>query len=189
MSRFLAGDDAAPPLERPVLLVCTDGKHDLCCGKLGRSILAALRADGRIDAVEASHLGGHRLAANCLALPGGELYGRVGSADVPALVESVRHGRVYPPRYRGRTGLDELAQVAEAAALARVPNAPRIRIGDAVSDGDACVVPVEVGDGDSIRRLAVRCAARVFTALSSCGDAEPERRERFVVESVREEGV
>jgi hypothetical protein len=44
----------------------------------------ALRADGRIDAVEASHLGGHRLAANCLALPGGELYGRVGSADVPA---------------------------------------------------------------------------------------------------------
>jgi hypothetical protein len=28
-----------------------------------------------------------------------------------------------------------------------------------------------------------------FHALSSCGDAEPERRERFVVESVREEGV
>lgn len=189
VARFLAGDGAAPPLDHPLLLVCTDGKHDLCCGKLGRSIVAALRADGRIEAVEASHLGGHRLATNCLALPAGELYGRVGTADVPALVESVRHGRVYLPRYRGRSGLGELAQIAEAAALARLPGAAKIRLGTESSDGDARVVPVELKDGDAIRRLAVRCVAHVFIGLSSCGDAEPERRARFVVESVREEGV
>ena len=187
VERFLAGDGTAPPLERPLLLVCTDGKHDLCCGKLGRSILTALRADGRIDAVEASHLGGHRLAANCLALPTGELYGRVGTADVPALVESVRHGRVYLPSYRGRSGLGELAQVAEAAALALFPAATAIQPGIPASHGDEHVVPVELRDGDATRRLAVRCAARVFATLSSCGDAEPEQRERFFAESVHEE--
>ena len=184
---FLAGDDAAPPLERPLLLVCTDGKHDLCCGKLGRSLVAALRSEARIEVVEVSHLGGHRLAANCLALPSGDLYGRVAPADARALVDALQHRQVYLPRYRGRSGLRELAQVALAEALARFPAATGVRL-DAPAKADArAVVPVELRDGVGSRRLAVRCVAREFEAIASCGDTEPEKRQRWVVESVREE--
>jgi hypothetical protein len=178
VARFLAGEDTAAPLARPLLLVCTDGKHDLCCGKLGRSILAALRADGRIDAVEASHLGGHRLAANCLALPTGALYGRVGATDVPALAEAVEHGRVYLPRYRGRSGLEELAQVAEAAALGRLPAGSAIELDSLEIEADSARV--------AVGRIEIRCVRRTFAGLASCGDAEPEQRERWVLESVSE---
>ncbi len=171
---FLAGDASAAPLEAPLALVCTDGKHDACCGKLGRSLVAALRADGRVDAVEVSHLGGHRLAANCLALPSGRLYGRLGVLDVPALAESIRHDRVYLQRYRGRSGIGELEQVAEAAALARLPSGAPIELGAPEPDGDG----FRVNAGG----VVVRCARRAFSAIASCGDAEPERRERWVAD-------
>jgi hypothetical protein len=187
IGRFLAGDVVATPLARPLVLVCTDGKHDLCCAKLGRGVVAALRADARVDVAEVSHLGGHRLAANALVLPTGELYGRVDAADVPSLVEAAQHGRVYLARYRGRSGYDELAQVAEAAALARHPGAEEREIGAPAIDGAARVLRVGLATGDSRARLAVRCVTRAFEAISSCGDAAPERRERWVVESVREE--
>jgi len=171
---FLAGDAHAPPLEAPLALVCTDGKHDSCCGKLGRSLVSALRADARVDAVEVSHIGGHRLAANCLVLPSGRLYGRLGVLDVPALAESIRHDRVYLPRYRGQSGLGELEQVAEAAALARSPAGEPIALGPPEPDGEG--FRVKAGG------VVVRCARRTFSAISSCGDAEPEKRERWVAE-------
>jgi hypothetical protein len=187
IAEFLAGGGAAKPLERPLLLVCTDGKHDLCCGKLGRALFASLRADARLDVAEVSHLGGHRLAANCLALPSGELYGRVAAADARALVDSLQHDRVYLPRYRGRSGFDELAQVSLAAVLERFPEATGIRIGAAADADGARVLPVELRAGDGIRRIAVRCVAREFRAIASCGDALPERRDRWVVASTQME--
>ena len=182
IAAFAAGERIGPELAQPLVLVCTDGKHDACCGKHGRSLFLALRSAG-VDAVEASHLGGHRLAANALVLPTGELYGRVEAGDVPQLVESLRHGRVYGRCYRGRSGLSETAQLAEAAARARFPGARIAAL------GTGPVVAVELRDGDTARRLEVRCVMRPFTALASCGDAEPERRERWQVESVREEGA
>ncbi len=187
IAQFLAGDRAAQPLERPLLLVCTDGKHDLCCGKLGRALVQSLRSDGRVDAAEVSHLGGHRLASNCLALPTGELYGRVGAADVRPLVDALQRGRVYLPCYRGTSGLDELAQVASAEALARFPDATEIRVGVTEDVAGARIVPVALRDGDTVKRLAVRCVVREFRAIASCGDTQPEQRERWVVESAQEE--
>jgi len=175
VSAFLEGREVGPPLASPLALVCTDGKHDACCGKLGRSALLALRAEG-VDAVEASHLGGHRLAANCLALPTGRLYGRVGPEHAAALAHALRHDAVYLPCYRGRSGLDELAQVAEAAALGRFPSAAAAEVGDR----NATTVQVELRDGEGVRRVEIACGRRSFRAIASCGDSEPETRERWV---------
>src|SRR5262249_18527131 len=111
IAEFAAGRDSGPPLSAPLVVVCTDGPPDRCCGKLGRTLVQALR--GQVEVAEVSHLGGHRLAANCLVLPSGRLYGRVTAADVSGLVDAVLHDRVYLPCYRGQTGLTELAQVAE----------------------------------------------------------------------------
>lgn len=187
IEEFLAGGTTAKPLSRPLALVCTDGKHDLCCAKLGRGVVGALRADARIDVAEVSHLGGHRLAANALVLPSGDLYGRVGAADAVALADAAQHGRVYLPCYRGRSGLDELEQLAEAEALSRFPSATKLKFGDSGSDGDARTLRVRVRVGDSRTRLEVRCVKRAFEALASCGDEAPKWQKRWVVESVREE--
>jgi hypothetical protein len=178
IAAFVAGDDSGPALAAPLVLVCTDGRHDRCCGKLGASLLAGLR--GSLDVAEASHLGGHRLAANCLVLPSGRLYGRVTGADVAGLVDAVRHGGVYLPCYRGRSGLDELAQVAEAAAIAHCGGARGFRIRAAGSSDAEARVSVTAGEV----RLEVTCERRTYSGLASCGDAEPERRERWVARNV-----
>jgi hypothetical protein len=178
IAAFVAGDDSGPALAAPLVLVCTDGRHDRCCGKMGPSLVAALRDS--IDVAEASHLGGHRLAANCLVLPSGRLYGRVTSADVPALVDAVRRGGVYLPCYRGRSGLDELAQVAEAAAIAHCGAAADFRIRP--PELRAAEARVSVGAGDL--QLEVTCERRTYLGIASCGDAEPERRERWVAKNV-----
>jgi hypothetical protein len=174
---FLAGDSPAPALGEPLALVCTDGKHDRCCGKLGRSLVAALR--GALDVVEASHLGGHRLAPNCLVLPTGRAYGRVGAADAAALIEAVRHDRVYLPCYRGRSGWPELEQVAEAAALARFPDAQRIEVTPAAA---GATVSLERNGARAV--LDVRCERRSFATFNSCLDAEPETLTRWVAQAL-----
>jgi sucrase/ferredoxin-like protein len=181
VSAFAAGEAAGPPLAAPLVLVCTDGKHDRCCGKLGRSLLQALR--GAVDVAEASHLGGHRLAPNCLVLPSGRLYGRVTEGDVPELVASIRHDRVYAPCYRGQSGLSELEQVAEAAALAHCPDGRARRF-----DVAAPVVRIALADRGTERALEVECAQREYLAIASCGDAEPERRARWQATRVRSVG-
>lgn len=179
IAAFVAGERSGAEVTAPLVLVCTDGRHDRCCGKLGRSLATALR--GSVDVAEASHLGGHRLAANCLVLPSGRLYGRVTPADVPGLVEAVRHGSVYLPCYRGRSGLDELAQVAEAAALARWGGGSPVSLGAA----DAGRVVVTAGS----QRLEVTCERRTYSGIASCGDAQPEARERWVAREARELGA
>ena len=181
IAAFVAGDTSGPPLAAPLILVCTDGRHDRCCGKLGRSLVSALRGAADVDVAEASHLGGHRLAANCLALPSGRLYGRVTPADVPALLDAVRGDSAHLPCYRGQSGLGELEQVAEAAALACHPSARSLRFAAARTDAGEARVSVTGPDV----RLEVTCARRVYSAIASCGDAEPERRERWVAVQVR----
>ncbi|MGH3423503.1 MAG: sucrase ferredoxin, partial [Nocardioidaceae bacterium] len=55
----------------PVLLVCVNGKRDVCCALLGRPTAYALH-DEFGDAVwEANHLGGHRFAPTTALLPSG----------------------------------------------------------------------------------------------------------------------
>ncbi len=170
---FAAGKAHGPALREPLVLVCTDGRHDRCCGKLGQSLVTALR--GSLAVAEVSHLGGHRLAPNCLVLPTGHLYGRVGPADVPAILDAVRHGTVYAPCYRGQSGLDELSQVAEAAAFAH-GGRHDWRVGEPEGAGDERLIAVSAGD----LRLEVTCERRTYLGIASCGDAEPESRARWV---------
>jgi len=173
-----AGERAGPPLAAPLVLVCTDGRHDRCCGKLGRSLVSALR--GAIDVVESSHLGGHRLAPNCLVLPSGRLYGRVTEGDVPELLAAIRADRVYASCHRGRSGLSELEQVAETAALAHCPEARELRL--AV---EGAVVRVSLREGAAERRLEIECVRRSYSGIASCGDPEPEQRLRWQATRVR----
>lgn len=107
----LPGWDVVPHL----LAVCTNGRRDVCCAIAGRAVAARLSElqPGRVW--ESSHLGGHRWAANVLALPSGLVYGRVPAQWAEHVLHAVAEGRVLVPLIRGRSALAPAVQVAEVA--------------------------------------------------------------------------
>jgi Sucrase/ferredoxin-like len=104
-----------------LIMVCTHARRDACCARLGRPLvddLLAVTDQHRIW--ETTHLGGHRFAPTCLALPSQVIYGRVTSDRVPELAGAIEGGDVVPDLMRGRTTYMPAVQVAEVAALTRL---------------------------------------------------------------------
>lgn len=100
---------------RPLVLVCTNGRRDVCCAKLGTPVAQALAEQDGLEVWHTTHLGGHRFAATLVQLPEGICYGRIEPHEAPLLAAAIRGGRVYRvDRLRGRTVLPEAAQAAEA---------------------------------------------------------------------------
>lgn len=160
--------------ERP-LLVCTQGRRDICCAQWGRPCAVAL-----VDAFdthrvwETNHLGGHRFAANLVAPPSAFYHGQIEPGRVVELAQDLLAGRLPLRTLRGRAGIDSAAQAAEyflrrdrgltgvddVASVTAVGESWRV----ALSDGRAFLVEVTVAVGPELP--------------SSCG-AEPEPQARF----------
>jgi hypothetical protein len=103
----------------PVLLVCTNGRRDVCCAIRGRPVAleAAGIAPGRVW--ESSHTGGHRFAPTGVLLPHGAALARLdaaGCADVLAAASSghLPGWALSPVHDRGRSSLPAPAQAAES---------------------------------------------------------------------------
>lgn len=154
---------------RSMLLVCTNGKRDVCCATLGRDV--AVHADsafpGRVW--EASHLSGHRFAATTALLPSGHMHGRV--LDGSMVLSAADRGELVATGWRGRSTWARQAQAAELA----------VRESQDLWDIDA----VSVIRDDSQWRVSARerawtVAVEEFTegaAPPSCGKVpEPVRR-------------
>lgn len=112
------------PVAEPLLLVCTNGRRDVCCALFGRPIVADLAA--RPDLVcpdlvcpdlvwECTHTGGHRFAPTGVLLPGGYLYGRLDTGFSGHLLAEAFAGRIVADRCRGRSCWSKAGQVAELA--------------------------------------------------------------------------
>ncbi len=107
---------AGTPVEHPLFLVCTHGKHDRCCAKYGRPLYDAVREQVEEGWVwQSTHVGGDRFAGNLVALPDGVYYGRVKAAEAWPVIEASLAGRVHLPCYRGRSCHGFAAQAAELA--------------------------------------------------------------------------
>ena len=107
---------AGTPVEHPLFLVCTHGKHDRCCSKFGRPLYDAARElvdEGWVW--QSSHVGGDRFAGNLVVLPDGIYYGRVDPGEALSVIEAALAGRVHLPCYRGRSCHSFPAQAAELA--------------------------------------------------------------------------
>jgi hypothetical protein len=103
-------------LGRPLLLVCTHGKHDRCCARYGRPLYKALEEQAEADWVwQASHLGGDRFAGNVVFLPEGLYFGRVAPADAWSVLDEYLAGRIELDHYRGRAAYTFAEQTAEVA--------------------------------------------------------------------------
>lgn len=178
-------------VERPVVLVCTNGSRDACCAREGRPAAALLherlapvrrrllsRGPAGADVWEASHLGGHRFAPTAVVLPHGVLLGGLGP-DPSALadaVEGVLAGRTVLEGYRGRSTWRTHEQAAETAvrrhlAVVGVSAGPD----DVVVDGSAPVDPVDGRPGGSWRVLVRHSGGRTFRVRVHRSVMEPGR--------------
>jgi hypothetical protein len=109
-------DSAGAPVDTSLVLVCGHGSRDQCCALRGTAVFGAL--SGRLGEEElwiASHLGGHRFAANVLVLPAGLQLGRVEVSEAPYVVARALAGKIELERYRGRTCYSPTVQAGEHA--------------------------------------------------------------------------
>lgn len=100
--------------DQPLFLVCTHGKHDLCCARLGRPLYEALRDEVDPDwAWQVTHIGGDRFAGNLVCLPEGLYYGRVDRETAGSVLDEHLARRVSLDHYRGRSIYTFPVQAAE----------------------------------------------------------------------------
>ena len=107
-------DSAWKRVSHPLILVCTHGKRDQCCGIRGGQVFSALHARKPDWVWQSSHLGGHRFAPTLLTLPDGMMYGRVPVEESEELVDYLARGEQWHIEYRrGSTRLLQWQQVLQ----------------------------------------------------------------------------
>jgi hypothetical protein len=104
------------PIQDPLFIVCTHGKHDPCCARYGRPVFEALAEQLEEEWVwQVTHVGGDRFAGNVVCLPHGLYYGRLDREDAVGLLDEHLAGRVVLEKYRGRSIYTFAEQAAERA--------------------------------------------------------------------------
>lgn len=105
--------DFGHQIDGPLYLVCTHGRHDICCADKGRPLFRAM-SELRPDRTwEVSHIGGDRFAGNLVVLPRGDYFGRLAPEDASSLVAGYEAGSLDLDHHRGRSIYPRLAQAAE----------------------------------------------------------------------------
>ncbi len=205
VERFLVGDvaqvldlDLGPIAEhrsvggervqRPVFLVCTNGRHDACCAEFGRPLAATLSAARPEETWECSHVGGDRFAGNLVCLPEGVYYGNVGPMDGARIAKAHAAGQVDLVHHRGRSIQPFVVQAAEHFLRARlqVTGLEAVRA-DAIHDDGSGQHRVsfhveERGGVDVVVRVARDERPEVLT----CRAARPGRPPRYRLVEIRE---
>lgn len=192
-----AGASSAAPLpagarlvDHPLLLVCTHGKRDACCARLGLKLAAALEAEVPAEWLwQCSHIGGHRFAGNIVWLPQGIYLGRVAPEDAAAVAAAIRARRIPLAHARGRASLPPAAQAADLALRGRLGLSG---VDDVVLVAPPEALPEAAGGAGAPAGFAVRLAAAggehllqvrpqpAPAVVVSCG-LEPEPQTRLVV--------
>lgn len=178
----IAKRKAALPVARsPIVLVCTHGQHDSCCGRRGYPLFDALRHREDLEVWQCSHIGGDRFAANAVVLPWGLYYGPVEPRDAGALAESVLRGDIFLPAYRGRSSLSRPVQAAETF-LRRLTNsrsrdAFRFLSREALDESRLAVR--FTGDDGRTHELTIEQFSSTETAMLTCTARAPATVPQF----------
>lgn len=167
---------ALEPESDPLLLVCTNGRRDLCCAAEGRSLVTSLRDQIAGRVWETTHLSGHRFAPTAVVLPTGYVYGRLDTDSASAAMSAAARAEVSLDRCRGRSAFSAVGQVADVAVrdLAREVAADSV---DALSirsignDSEPQAWSVQVGHVDGRRWVVDVRTVRGDARPESCGAA------------------
>lgn len=103
------------PSDEPQLLVCTNGRRDVCCASKGRPVALGAAAAHPRQVWEVTHTSGHRFAPTAVLLPAGTLHGRLDVASAGGLLRAAGNGETVLPGSRGRSTWAPPAQAAELA--------------------------------------------------------------------------
>lgn len=157
----------------PLFLVCTHGRHDVCCAERGRPLARALAEALPQATWEASHIGGDRFAGNILALPHGIYFGRVEPQDAESVARTYLEGHLSLSHLRGRSTQGMPVQFADLAL--------RVELGlDGIDDVAA---EGSTREGEVVRAI-FRTPRGRFAVTLAVGHAPPHH---LTCHSVREE--
>ena len=154
------------PHVHPLVLVCTNGRHDPCCATFGRPLARVLREGAQRDDVwECSHIGGDRFAANIVILPEGLYFGRCDGDSAKRLIADYHDGAILLDNYRGRSVLGFYDQAAEffvrrELGVTSITGITAIR---RLSDVEGRFA-VDIDDGGESRTVEVHVARSVAAA-------------------------
>lgn len=178
----------------PLVLVCTHGRRDVCCARLGVPVFRELTRDmaGSGLVLQTSHVGGHRFAPNVVLLPHGYHYGRLDISSARRVVRGYLGGRLSDlDRLRGRSCYAAEVQAAEywvRQGTGRYGLGGLVLKRHEVVDGSAAGARVEVtfwdADSDELHELTVVRDNTSDLASPSCGEA-PKPVVRHRLESYR----
>jgi hypothetical protein len=123
LAALRAGDQAAvrrslpslAPSARAHLLVCTNGRRDVCCAMKGRPVALGAAARHPDQVWEVTHTSGHRFAPTAVLLPAGTLHGHLDVAGAGELLRAAQRGTTVLQGSRGRSTWPPPAQAAELA--------------------------------------------------------------------------
>jgi hypothetical protein len=165
--------------DQPMVLVCTHGKRDACCARLGAPVHRALaRQLGEEQVWQCTHLGGHRFAANVLVFPHGLLLGRVSAGNAPGLVNDVLAGGVPVEYARGHVWWPAEVQAAALAVHRHLGDGGAARVEFVGSSDRGCRFATPEGE------IVVSVSSEPGPTLPvSCG-GEPEPTSRFATSIV-----
>ena len=186
--RLRAGEPAGfgAPHDRPLYLVCTNGRHDPCCAQFGRPVARALARE-RHSVWECSHVGGDRFAGNLVCLPHGLYFGRLGPSEATSVVDAYERGRIAVEFYRGRAGDPFVVQAADCLLRAET-GLRRLDDVEPVWRRSAEDGMVDVGfDARDGRRFEVRVAVRAAAEGRSltCAALNAEHPPQYSLVSVQ----
>jgi hypothetical protein len=167
------------PHPEPVFLVCTHGRHDVCCAENGRPLAAALAASYPQLTWECSHIGGDRFAGNVVVLPDGLYYGRADRQSGPRIVRTHLAGELDLDHLRGRAGYGFATQAAEWHLRRRlgVTGTGRLRL-ERERSRDGLTDVVFSVDGTQRWQVQVR-TSRGEPCRLTCSVDRPQRPLRF----------
>lgn len=166
---------------RQVVLVCTHGTRDQCCGKQGyhfyKAFLEAVKKRGlKWDVWRVSHLGGHRFSANVAVFPEGRFYGRLEVDEIENFIDLLEQKKVYHQKCRGLSSLPEDEQVAELWGWERVDTEREKASVKVEKDGDWHKVNLLYGEEEGPKyKLKVEKASEPLEIYGSCGDEEKKQ--------------
>jgi hypothetical protein len=161
---------------RPTLLVCTNGRRDVCCALRGRPIAEALVARSSAPVWETTHTGGHRFAPTAVLLPWGYAYGRLDVDFCTLLLARSATGQVVSGRCRGRSTWSPPGQVAELAVRERL---------SAPAGPDELTVAAERWDGSDWEARVTATSGRAWLVRGCERQLTPARRTSCVKAPVR----
>jgi hypothetical protein len=171
----------------PLLLVCTNGRRDVCCAVFGRPLAHDVTLQRPRQVWETSHTGGHRFSPTAVLLPWGITLARLDTRLAVAALDAAARGHLPKDMLgsqhdRGRSCLTPPGQAAESALRAALFETEIEALSTAVHQTGGSTWSAQVRHADGRRwSLVVQRGAPTGLRAPSCGRA-PEPYSAYDVE-------